>query len=154
LGVSTYQVWLARQQTLATQRTVEAAITVTHAEARNAVLFEDPELLAWFLGYRGLKGSTAFENKKRLFIFQKLISDEAVYIAYRRGFISATDWAPWAEAVKSDVLVEEGRSVWPAIRNLYAAQFGEYVDSLIRDFEAEQAARADTAAPMGDQTNR
>jgi len=65
--------------------------------------------------------------------------------------ISAIDWAPWKDAVKSDVLVEEARSVWPVIRCMYSAQFAVYTDDLIRNFQAEQAPRTDTSAAVRDQ---
>ena len=43
LAVSAYQVWLARRQTLALQRTTEAAMTAGQAEARDSILYGDEQ---------------------------------------------------------------------------------------------------------------
>ncbi len=118
LAVSTYQVWLARRQTAALQRTTEAALTAGQAEARHEVLYADPELLAWHLRNRNCEGSTPFENKQRYFLIQKLLSDEALYVGNRQGFISDETWAAWVEVVKADALVAEARAIWPATRYL------------------------------------
>jgi hypothetical protein len=149
LAVSTYQVWLARRQTVALQRTTEAALTAGQAEARHQVLYADPELLAWHLRNRNCEGANPFENKQRYFIIQKLLSNEALYVGNRQGFISDATWAAWLEVVKADALVPEARAIWPATRYLYAEEFAVYVDSLIADHAATEA-QAATGAVAGD----
>lgn len=136
LAVSTYQVWLARQQTIALQRTTEASLTAGQAEARHEVLYNDPELMAWHLRNRNCEGDNAFQNKQRYFIIQKLLSDEALYIGNRHGFISDQTWTAWVDVVSADALASEAREIWPATRYLYDREFTAYVDSLIETHES------------------
>ncbi|WP_181778874.1 hypothetical protein [Pseudonocardia pini] len=130
LLVSTYQVLLARRQTKSLQQTTEAALTAGQAEARHQILYANPDLMAWHLRTRGCEGRDEQDNRRRYFIIQKLISDEALFIGNLRGFISDESWHGWIDVVKQDACNPEARQIWPEIRFMYAEEFVRHIEAL------------------------
>jgi hypothetical protein len=106
-------------------------VTQSQREIWN-LLFEDKELLKWYLQSRSIPvGVSETENKIRGFAALKMDFYEAIYLQYQQENVSKEIWMTWCNAMKLDMKDKFFQEVWCSLKNkqLYAPSFVRFVDS-------------------------
>jgi hypothetical protein len=118
------------------------AISNPPSTIRASLLLNNPELLQWHLGLRGLPAGTPQENLRRLFIMAKVEVHELNFLSHRDGMLSEDIWSGWRNVMASDFVDSEFQESWTAVKHSYAPTFVAYVDEHLADWDEPGAAAA------------
>jgi hypothetical protein len=102
------------------------------SNTRMAFFMNNPQLLRWFLGSRGLATRSHRVNQRILYAMVKLDGHEANYLSYADGQLTEEMWSAWRRVLEVDFTLAEFRLAWPSVKEFYAGSFVTYVDQTIK----------------------
>ena len=140
-----FSLWQARsaagQSREAAKQASAAAYSVKQAAAQTLLhhgtdfafqgLADNPQLLTWFLGSRGMPEGTHDVHQRYMFIWVRLDVHQASFRAARQNALDQEEWEEWLRTIEMDVQLPEFPTVWKCVKNLYSGAFVQLIDKML-----------------------
>jgi hypothetical protein len=100
------------------------------------ILFNDEEMLKWYLESRCIPTEVShLNNKKKGFAALKMDFYEALYLQYKQENVDNETWRAWYQAMRLDLKDKFFQQVWNCMNKnqLYAPSFVKSVENILSD---------------------